>query len=762
MGKKRKRIKTREDKIETSFVEGEISIPDLSNRKICPLLFALLTLCILLVYSPSLNGVLTLDDMKVINSINAIDHIPKFFNFRSVSYITLYFNKSIANLSAFNLRFTNILIHIANSVLVYFLVIISTSFMASSKGIIMEDRYRYLSAWMSSFIFALHPLNINAVAYIVQRMASLATLFVLLSLLFYIKASTSGERVRGWLFYSLSGLSLIIGIFSKENAVTGIPLILLYDYIFLSRLNMRVFLKRVIPIIAGGFIILIIASFSLRFHKTVSEIGSIFLNLNKPLTHMPWMTTDVSWTPLQHILTEFRVISRYILLIILPLPRFMIFDGWGYPLSSNLSTPPTTFLAVLFIIGILAISIIKRRRYPFLFFGVSWYLTAISLESFLAVGSDLYFEHRNYLPLSGFFVGVVTQSVISLKSTLQRRGKAFLSIVCILILLLSISTFKRNLLWKDFLGLWTDTVEKLPSNTRAMVTVGKNYFLSSKYEKARDYLESALEQALRNKQSYFYQESALFLGEIYLIEGRFKEAEDLIKVFHRRVPSSHKLMILKGLYLFQQNRLKESVAFLNRAAEEIERGNKRKDLLLYIGLADIYRITGMQREAEDTYKNIIRDYPSNSLSYYGLAMLYLEEGKLDLAEKEIDKLLSIVPNDVIALSTKGQLIMMKERKVDEATSYIQKAMSLSNSFYEPYLNMGMVLICKGKEKEAEEFFKNATSLYRPAPDYMINLSKGMGYTLRGDASNAREYFQKVIDDTNAPQGVKLTIRNTFT
>ncbi len=725
------------------------------------LIFAiLLTFGILLTYSPSLKGVFTLDDVKIINRIDAMDHFPQLFGFRSIAYITFYLNKLIAELSAFNVRLTNIVIHLINSILVYVLVLMTITIKSErNQWDSLEDKFRYSTAWISSFIFALHPLNINAVAYIVQRMASLSALFVLLSLILYIRASTSHGKTKKRFFYLLSAVSLIIGIFSKENAIMGIPLILLYDYIFLSRFNRQTFLRKILPVAAISLLVLIIVSFSLRFHKTIFELGSIFLNLNQPLIHKPWMTTDVSWTPIQHILTEFRVISRYIFLTFVPLPGFMIFDGWGYPVSKGLSTPPTTFLAIIFITGTLIFSIIKRRNYPFFFFGVSWYLIAISLESFLAVGADLYFEHRNYLPLSGLLAGLVIQSVVSLRPILLRRTQPFLIMVSIFILLLSIFTFQRNLIWKDFLSLWIETIEKAPYNTRAIVTVGKNYFLSSKYNEAEYYFKTSLEYALEKKQSYFYQESALFLGNIYLIKGRFEEAEELIKVFHRKVPGSYKLMILKGLYLSTQNTLKKAVAFYNQAFEEIKKKNKKLDLLLHIGFADIYRKTGMLKEAESAYKYILNEHPSNSLSHYGLAMLYMDEGKFKQAKESLDRSLNLFPTDIRALSAKARLALIMDKRVDEAVSHTKNALSLSQSFYEPYLDMAIILILQGKDKEADKFLERAKVLYRSAPNHEINYAKAIGYSLKGDDHSAKIHLKKILDDINAPDGIKKAIRN---
>jgi hypothetical protein len=188
----------------------------------------------------------------------------------------------------------------------------------------------FLGALLSGVIFGLHPININAVAYIVQRMASLATFFVLLALLCYIFATQSVSRFRASLFYILSGMWVVAGVFSKENAIMAIPLIILYDLVFLSQFKGRVFIKRMLIISGIGILCIGLASYFLRLHAAFIDLAVSFLNLNQPLTDKGWTAVDVYWTPLQHILTEFRVVSRYIFLIFSPLPRFLVFDWWGF------------------------------------------------------------------------------------------------------------------------------------------------------------------------------------------------------------------------------------------------------------------------------------------------------------------------------------------------------------------------------------------------------------------------------------------------
>ena len=151
---------------------------------------------------------------------------------------------------------------------------------------------------------------------------------------------------------------------------------------FFPRFNRKVFIKRILLIAAVGIVSIGLVSYFLELHKTLGDLVRLFLDLNTPLTKKGWTAVDVYWTPLQHILTEFRVVSRYIFLIFLPLPQFLVFDWWGFPISQGIREPLTTLSSLLLLLSLLVFSIWKIKRFPFLCFGILWYLSAISLEQF--------------------------------------------------------------------------------------------------------------------------------------------------------------------------------------------------------------------------------------------------------------------------------------------------------------------------------------------------------------------------------------------
>jgi hypothetical protein len=459
---------------------------------------AAIGIAIFLAYANSLNGTWAMDDIVVKKSVGISD-INDLIGFRKIASLTFLLNQSIAPFSPANFRLLNILIHIFNTALVYvlaFKTVILRSKETEERSLKETDGVAGISfsaedqafpaALLSGVVFGLHPLNINAVAYIVQRMTSLATLFVLLALLVYISAARSAKTVKAFAFYLLCGGFIVLGIFSKENAVLAVPLILLYDYLFISKFNGKAFRKRVLVFFGIGLVSVGLVSYSLGLHSAFLDVLRSFLNPNVPLTEKGWMAVDVSWTPLQHILTEFRVLSRYLFLFFVPLPRFLVFDWWGFPLSQGISEPITTLLSMIALLSLFTFSVWKIKRFPMLSFGILWYLIAVSLESFFAPGLDLYFEHRNYLPLSGFIIGVIGQVVMSYKGKI--RTSTLWPIALILCLVLGSLTFSRNFVWKDSLTLWSDTLKKNPSNLRAMMAMGNTYLASAELQEQQSAL----------------------------------------------------------------------------------------------------------------------------------------------------------------------------------------------------------------------------------------------------------------------------------
>jgi tetratricopeptide (TPR) repeat protein len=580
-----------------------------------------LTLAVFLAYSNSLKSPWVLDDFLASKTIEVSD-FQSLLGFRKITSLTFLLNTMVLPLNPASLRFVNILIHILNVFLVYVL---------AYKTVLLWFRETepktnihlpaFSVAFLSSSIFALHPMNINAVAYIIQRATSLATFFVLLSLLIYIRARQSSGHVQAFLFYAVSGMFIVIGIFSKENAVMAVPLIILYDFVFLSKFNMKELLKKLSIITGIGFVIFVFVSYAWNLHTVIIELVGFFLEPNELLPSRGWMAINVSWTPLQHILTEFRVLSRYLFLLIFPLPQFLVFDFLGFPLSTGIMYPITTLFSMIFVLCLILFSLVTLKRFPLLSFGMLWYFLAISLESFFALGSDLYFEQRNYLPLSGMVIGIAGHGVVTYGGKLNNRKVWSIVIICSVVL--GSLTFWRNFVWEDSIILWRDTLIKNQFNHRAHYNIGNAYQREGSRDKAIEHYKRAIDLNPN------YADAYVNLGVAYTSRGRMREALELFQTAIDIKPGHPKAHYNLG-------KAYQLEGFLDSAVEhyKIAIDLKPRYPEAHSNLGVAYHSQDLMDQAIQHYRIAIELNPGSRGAHFNLGKAYESLGLTEEAEKE--------------------------------------------------------------------------------------------------------------------------------
>lgn len=708
-----------------------------------------LAAAIFLAYSNSLNGIWALDDFQINRPIG-IDGLLAKIGWRKISFLSFYINQKIDPYSPFNFRFFNLLIHTLNVLLVYVLTFITLRLPDLRERL---DRYGFPVAFFAAAIFALHPLNINAVAYIIQRMASLATFFVLLSLLSYIIASTTRSLIGKTLLYGLTLISIFLGILSKENAVLAVPLILLYDYFFISRYNKKIFLIKgaiVTGIVICAFIGL---NFYLPLFKTAMHIGKTFLEFNKPISYQGWMAIDVYWSPLEHILTEFRVISRYLFLFAVPYPAFFVFDQWGYPVSKTLFDPVTTFFSVLLIAGLLIFSLLRMRRYPFLAFGILWYFVALSLESFIAVGVDLYFEHRNYLPLAGLSFGVAAQVTPFILDKIGNRKYAFWAGGVLIATLLGVCTYQRNVIWKDPVTFWMDDFQKTPDNPRANLALANSYFTIADFQNADTYYRNTIRIASMRNAPYYMTDALYRLGFMEILLERGPEGKKIIDIFGRMSPHSYKLKILEGYYRYLNNDFENAINDYHQVAD-LRKIDEMDRVTVYTLLGDAYRAGGRTEDAATAYEKALHINHRFPAAFHGMAKLQMMKKNYDSSFAYLRKVLLVDPYNIGALTDMANLMLMEGAGVEKALPFAKRAVSLNPPFNKPYLIMGTLLTTSGEEGNAEYYYAKAKEFR--APDYLILFNKAWAYSIRGDREKQKYCLTELLKEKNVPQNIRDT------
>ena len=303
---------------------------------------------------------------------------------RVFSYFTLALNYYFGEFDVFGYHLVNFFIHIASGIFLYWFLILTfhLPFLREKYGPIS-----YKVSLFASLVFISHPIQTQAVTYIVQRMASMAGMFYLLSMILYIKGRLASGKVQIFYFGGM-GLSYLLGVFSKENVAILPLLITLYEFYFFQNLDLSPRGKKIVLWLLGALFIL--GAFGLilwgpRYYNDIVEGYKMR-----------------EFTLEERVLTQFRVVLYYLTLLIYPHPSRLNLD-YGFPLSKTIFDPPTTLISILIILGILGFSLWIAKRRPVLSYFILWYFVNLVIESSI-FPLEMVYEHRLYLPAVGPFI----------------------------------------------------------------------------------------------------------------------------------------------------------------------------------------------------------------------------------------------------------------------------------------------------------------------------------------------------------------------
>jgi tetratricopeptide (TPR) repeat protein len=386
---------------------------------------------------------------------------------RPLAYISFALNYYFHSYDTVGYRLVNILIHLATGIFLYlfFKTTLELPAIRSRNGI--SNWIPYIAA----LIWLVHPLHIQSVTYIVQRMNSMASMFYILSILCYARARlTPGNAVK-WLLAAASVISGILAVGTKETAATIPFFIFIYEWFFFQNLD-RKWLRRHLPFVAGIFIVLIGLSLLYLDGHPIEKILSGYKTRN--------------FTISQRVFTELRVVILYLSLLIYPNPNRLNLD-YDFPLSNSLIDPITTLVALVAIIGLIGMSFLLAKKDRLLSFCILWYFGNLVIESSI-IGLEIVFEHRTYLPSMLIILLITVLADRYVNSKILK-----ITTICAITLVCAAWTYERNTIWNDDVTLWSDTVKKSPQKVRAHNNLGNALRRQGKNEEAIIHFNKALQ-----------------------------------------------------------------------------------------------------------------------------------------------------------------------------------------------------------------------------------------------------------------------------
>ncbi len=394
---------------------------------------------------------------------------------RPLATVSFALNHLASGLDPWHYKLTNVLIHAFNAVLVW-LLLVRLLRLPQAK---LDQRLASGVALAVALLWAIHPLQVSSVLYVVQRMETLATTFVFLSLLLYLagrQRQLQGLR-GGWPLLAAAGVTAAIGMLSKETAALA-GLYALCLEVCLLRCQARDQRDRRVLLAAHAALMLVVV------------LGMIYLCLKYATPEV----YAIRWYDAgERVLTQFRALPLYLGQMLLPTPDRMYFYYDDVVASSSLFAPMSTFYGALLLLTLLVSAVWLRRRLPLYSLGIAWFFAAHLLTS-SPINLELVFEHRNYFALLGIILAAAAL-LCAFWRNMELRMLAVLAVV--LTVGLGGLTVLRSATWGNGFLLATELQQQNPRSPRASSDLAEKYMLMSGMDPESPFYDFARREFLR-------------------------------------------------------------------------------------------------------------------------------------------------------------------------------------------------------------------------------------------------------------------------
>ena len=593
---------------------------------ICLLVFAL--------YSKSLNyPFLNWDDPKYVVENNAIRELTlaRVYTLFTQTFVNLYLpvtmlsyavDYQFSHLNARGYRLTNLAIHLGNTLLIYFLILLITQ--------------EWLPALAVALIFGVHPLQIESVIWIAERKNVLSSFFFLQAFLFYL-LFTRADKNR-LILYLFCFLFFVAALLSKATVVVWPVLIVAYDWTHNRVKKLRGFLKYA-PFFALSLIVGLATTLVFRESMLHSEGGkpeAVGLIYHQGTFYHTVLTMTV-------------VMVKYFKLLVFPLKQSILYE---FPPYRSFFHPHVLISFLALTAAAYGLYVLYKRDRK-LFFWAAWFLIAFFPYSNIIPFNVFMQERYLYLPLVGFSM-VFTELI-------RKRLGAFRTLIflffCLLVFV--ILNVRRQEVWAVPEKLWLETQAMTQGRHSAPHhNLGMQYLRKKLPDKAIPEFEKAL-QVTKDPESYNG------LAMAYEQKGELDKSVQYYGLVIQHFPHNAGAHNNLSIVYKKMGRYNEALAEIREAVTlepmEPEHHNNLGTLLAKLGMMD---------EAEAAFKRALEIDPDDADGLYNLGMLYFAKQKFDKAVQSWENLLKLYPDYHLKEHIQGMLV-----KAKQVTSGIPKAVS---------------------------------------------------------------------------------------
>jgi hypothetical protein len=549
------------------------------------LLGALVALLGVIAYGNSLHGAFVFDDVQQIQDNPAIRRLGAFLAGepgsqappnRFVAYLSFALNHRLGGLAVEGFHVVNLLVHLGNALLVFALVLLSFR-TPRLRGSSLSG-HASVVAFAAAALFVTHPIQTQAVTYVVQRITSLAVLFYLLSIVLYLSSRlSSGRRWRGRALYAAALLATLLAMRTKEIAFTVPVSLLLFEWALFGRPAPG----RLLGLVPFAAVALLVPLTLVRFGQPMGQVLADASAVTR---------VQATGSRLDYLRTEVAVVATYLRLLLWPVGQNLDHD---YPIYRSFLAPRVAWglavhgsmLALAWWTWRRSSSLAARPIDPawrLVSVGIAFFFLTQLVESSVIPIVDVIFEHRVYLPSAGFFLAVACGGALLVhRATPGRFGPVMIGASTAAALMLAGATLSRNRVWRSDLELWTDAVSKSPNKVRPWFNLGTALAGLGRDEEAIGPLRRAIQL------DPGWAKARIQLGGLLILLGRPAEAEPELREAVRLQPGEPATMFNLAESLWRTGQRAEASVWYQRYLEAT--GNEGESQLRRIAAARVKR-----------------------------------------------------------------------------------------------------------------------------------------------------------------------------
>jgi Tfp pilus assembly protein PilF len=563
-------------------------------------------------------------------------------NWHPVTWLSHMLDVQIFGMNAGGHHFTNLLLHIANSLLLFGLL------------------YRITGAWCRSalvaMLFAAHPLHVESVAWVAERKDVLSTLFWMLTVYAYIGYV---KRPRPGRYLAVIAV-FALGLMSKPMLVTLPLVLLLLDVWPLNRVRFEAGQKQIwiricrekIPLfllVAASSIATILAQ-SRGGAVQSFEAASLYQRTSNALVSYVAYLGQMLWP---------RNLAAF------------------YPYKTV-----SIWLVAASALGLIAVSILVvrlSRSRPFLFAGWFWYvITLVPVIGLIQVGGQARADRYTYIPLIGVFI-IAVWGIPLIFERWRRHGIALQAAACILVCALAVGARSQVRYWESELALWENTV----------LATGDNYFARTNLGFALidgGDLRAGIEQyneALRiNPNS---PETHNALGTALFEQGKLNAAMEHYAMALRIRPGFADAHSNRGIALARQGNTQEAYREFQKSLESSPENPK---ISYNFGFFLVNQ--GRLDEAIPYFRKAVELKPDYAEAFFQMGNIFAGKEMLSEAEAEYNRAIQIRPEYEDAHNNLG-IILERQNRINEAIIHFREALRINPNSIRAKENMNRVL-----------------------------------------------------------------------